>query len=368
MLTALGLHEEPAGHLSELTSALHAAYVQTVDGLPANTAARVEDGRLIMDRLGPTAEPPLMPVLRAQVPAMLPRIDFPDLLLEVAQRTSLASAFTHVSGADAHLEGFGTSLCELILAEACNVGLVPITTPSVPALTRARLLQVDQGYFRAENIATGNGLFIEAQARIDTVQAWGGGLVASADGMRFTVPVASLHSRPNPHYCGRRRGATWLNVVNDRVMGLGGVVVPGTLRDSLFILDALHARDGGPKPEIVITDTASYSDIVFGLFAVCGYQFAPRIADLPDTRLWRANPTADYGSLQQTSRHLVHTDRIAQHWPDMLRVAGSLSLGEVRGYDLIRMLSREGPPTGLGRRVRAVRADLQVPARPTGDR
>jgi hypothetical protein len=32
----------------------------------------------------------------------------------------------------------------------------------------------------------------------------------------------------------------------------------------------------------------------------------------------------------------------------MLRVAGSLTLGEVRGYDLIRMLSRDGKPTALG--------------------
>ncbi len=32
----------------------------------------------------------------------------------------------------------------------------------------------------------------------------------------------------------------------------------------------------------------------------------------------------------------------------MLRVAGSLTLGEVRGYDQVRMLSREGRPTGLG--------------------
>ena len=181
---------------------------------------------------------------------------------------------------------------------------------------------MDQGYFRAENISVGNALFLDSQATIDIVAEWGGGLVASADGLRFTVPVASLQARPNPHYFGRGRGATWLNVVNDRVMGLGGVVVPGTLRDSLFILDALHARDGGPKPEIVITDTASYSDIVFGLFAICGYQFAPRIADLPDTRLWRADP-ADYGPLQQASRHLIRPGRIRDHWPDMLRVDGS---------------------------------------------
>ncbi|WP_328380095.1 transposase [Streptomyces sp. NBC_01020] len=75
------------------------------------------------------------------------------------------------------------------------------------------------------------------------------------------MPVQTLYAGSNPRYFGlRHKGATWLNVVNDRVMGLGGVVVPGTLRGSLFILDAIHARDGGPKPETAITDTASYSE------------------------------------------------------------------------------------------------------------
>lgn len=60
-------------------------------------------------------------------------------------------------------------------------------------------------------------------------------------------------------------------------------MVPGTLRGSLFILDAILTVDGGPRPETVVTDTASYSDIVFGVFAICGYQFPPRIADLGDT-------------------------------------------------------------------------------------
>ncbi|WP_172427454.1 Tn3 family transposase [Streptomyces murinus] len=120
------------------------------------------------------------------------------------------------------------------------------------------------------------------------------------------------------------------------------------MRDSLFILDALHNRDGGPKPETVITDTASYSDIVFGLFAICGYQLSPRIADIGDARLWRNHTTANYGPLQEASRHTARLDRIRVHWSDMLRVAGSLTTGEVRRYYLIRMLSRDGRPTGLG--------------------
>lgn len=88
--------------------------------------------------------------------------------------------------------------------------------------------------------------------------------------------------------------------------------------------------------------------IVFGLFAICGYQFSPRIADLGDTRLWRTNTRAVYGPLDAMSRHTIRRDRIRAHWCDMLRVAGSLTMGTVRAYDLIRMLSADGRTTGLG--------------------
>ena len=57
---------------------------------------------------------------------------------------------------------------------------------------------------------------------------------------------------------------------------------------------------------------------------------------------------SSYGPLDQLARHRVRLDRIAAHWPDMLRVAGSLITGQLRAYDLIRMISRDGRPTGLG--------------------
>lgn len=53
-------------------------------------------------------------------------------------------------------------------------------------------------------------------------------MVVSVDGLRFVVPVRSLWAGPKPHYVGiRHRGATWLNVINDQVMGIGALVVPG---------------------------------------------------------------------------------------------------------------------------------------------
>jgi len=40
--------------------------------------------------------------------------------------------------------------------------------------------------------------------------------------------------------------------------------------------------------------------------------------------------------------------KIRTHWPDMLRVAGSLVTSQVRAYDLLRMIGRDGHPSALG--------------------
>ncbi|MER5625788.1 Tn3 family transposase [Streptosporangium sp. NPDC002544] len=43
----------------------------------------------------------------------------------------------------------------------------------------------------------------------------------------------------------------------------------------------LRFRVGGCR-ETIITDTTGYAGLVFGLFAICGYRFSPRIADLAE--------------------------------------------------------------------------------------
>ena len=125
------------------------------------------------------------------------------------------------------------------MAEACNIGLEPVTRPSVPALTRARLSWADQNYIRSETITAANARFVDAQSQVPLAQAWGGGDVASADGLRFVVPVRTLNAGPNPCYFGPGRGVTYLNFLSDQFAGFHAIVVPGTLRDSLYILDGL---------------------------------------------------------------------------------------------------------------------------------
>ncbi len=146
---------------------------------------------------------------------------------------------------------------------------------------------------------------------------------------------------------------TWLNYMSDQFAGLHAIVVPGTLRDSLMILDGLlelqPPGDGGPT--MIITDQASYSDQIFGLFWLLGYQFSPRPAGLPDQRFWRLDRHADYGPLDRLARHRINIKLIIEQWEDILRVAGSHSTGTVRASELMRVLQGSGRPTRLGRAI-----------------
>jgi hypothetical protein len=92
--------------------------------------------------------------------------------------------------------------------------------------------------------------------------------------------------------------------VNDRRMGRGAKIASGTVRDSLHMIDVIFGLDGGELPEIVVTDTGSYSEVVFGLLELLG-SYRPAPADLTDKKGWRIRGDADYGRLNTFGRSLL---------------------------------------------------------------
>ena len=352
---SLGLETTASKELTELSRLLDEAYHRTVANLPSNSAVHIEkeDGRdtLVVTALDKLDEPPTLVQLRESIASLLPRVDLPEVLLEMNVRTGFADEFTHISENDARVSDLPVSICAVLLAEACNIGLEPLVRRDVPTLTRGRLSWVQQSYIRAETLTRANARLVDAQAGIPLVQVWGGGEVASADGLRFVTPVRTVNAGPNSKYFGRGRGITYYNFTSDQFTGFHGIVVPGTLRDSMFILEGLLEQQTSLRPTEVMADTAGASDIVFGLFWLLGYQFSPRLADVGDGRFWRIDASSDYGPLNELSRHRVNTERIATSWDDMLRVAGSLKMGTVSASQLIRSLLRSDRPSTLARAI-----------------
>src|SRR4051794_21624739 len=96
-----------------------------------------------------------------------------------------------------------------------------------------------------------------------------------------------------PRYFGRERGLTHYAFVSDqhthfatRVIRTPAGAATSALAGILDTRSQLPTRTHTPAP-------AGYSDIIFALFAPPGLHFAPRLAGLPDPRLWLAGPAHD---------------------------------------------------------------------------
>ena len=229
-----------------------------------------------------------------------------------------------------------------MVSQACNIGYRPLVRSNVAALTRERLNFVAANYVRTETLEAANARLVEHHAVQPLTELWGRGDIASVDGLRFVVPVQTINAGFNRRYF-PARGVTWLNYMSDQFTGFYQLVVPGTLRDSLYILEGLLEHQTVLDPREVMSDSAGASEIIFALFWLRGYQFSPRLADVNDATFWRIDRNADYGSLNSLARKTVGTDRIAVHWDDLLRLAGSLQQGAVRASDLVRTLGSKAP-------------------------
>ncbi|WP_127357400.1 Tn3 family transposase [Actinacidiphila soli] len=316
------------------------------------SSSRAAADRIILTGLDRLDEPASLIDLNKEIEARMPAVDLPEIVLEVDSWVSYLSDFTHVSGANSRMDDLPLSVAAVLTSEATNVGIEPIVHDGVDALNRDRLFWVEQNYIRAQTLSTANARLVDYHMRLPLVQAWGGGELASADGLRFVTPIRTLNSGPNPKYFGtRRRGVTFYNFLSDQFSGLHGILIPGTQRDSFYILDGLLEQETALRPVEITSDTHGASEIVFGLFRLMGYQFSPRLADVGSATLYRADPDADYGPLNPVTRDKINLKHITAHWDQMLRLAGSLHSGTIKASEALRVLAPGGKPTPTGKAV-----------------
>ncbi|MDI5858149.1 Tn3 family transposase, partial [Shewanella xiamenensis] len=77
--------------------------------------------------------------------------------------------------------------------------------------TRHRLNWVKHTKLRAETLVKANATLVNYQSTLSLANTWGGGEVASADGMRFVTAIRSINAGPYRKYFGSSRGITWYN-------------------------------------------------------------------------------------------------------------------------------------------------------------
>ena len=83
-------------------------------------------------------------------------------------------------------------------------------------------------------------------------------------------------------------------------------------------------------------DTGGFTDHVFAAMALLGYQFIPRIRDLPSKRLHVFDPGTVPSELRELVGSKVRQTLIAANWPDVLRSAATMVVGAIAPSQLLR--------------------------------
>src|SRR4029450_6632976 len=168
-------------------------------------------------------------------------------------------------------------------------------------LAADRLAWCTTWYLREETLKAATTVLVNYHHRLPLSQCWGGGTLSSSDGQRIPVGGKIRNATALPRYF-RYQGLTFYSWTSDQLSQYGTKVIPATVRDATYVLDAILDNETEPTILEHATDTAGYTDIVFALFDLLGMQFAPRLRDIGDQQLYRL-------SREQKARHFAPVQR-----------------------------------------------------------
>ena len=276
--------------------------------------------------------------------SLLPHLKITELLLEVDSWTGFTRHFTHLKNGDASKDT--TLLLTAILADAINLGLSKMAE-SCPGTSYAKLTWLQAWHIRDETYSAGLAELVNAQSQQPFSVYWGDGSSSSSDGQNFKAGGRGhFAGQVNLKY-GQKPGVQFYTHISDQYAPFHTKVINATVRDATHVLDGLLYHESDLQIEEHYTDTAGFTDHVFGLMHLLGFRFAPRIRDLADKRLYIHGDAKQYPTLSTMIGGNVNIRYIRAHWDEILRLATSIKQGNVTASLMLRKLGSYPRQNGL---------------------
>lgn len=326
--TRLAVSLSAEEYIRERTNTLHQRLTWVSNHLESLEGVSIEKAKLRVDRLEKDT-PGEARAFSLSLYNMLPRIKLTDLLMEVANWTEFDRQFTHGSTNRPPKSEEKAVLMATLMAMGTNIGLTKMAD-STPNISYHQMANAAQWRLHEDGMIRAQATLVNFQHRLALSTYWGDGTTSSSDGMRVPVGVSSLHAESNPHY-GTGKGATIYRFTSDQFSSFYTKVINTNARDAVHVIDGLLHHESDLCIEEHYTDTAGYTDQVFGLSHLLGFRFAPRLQDLAETKLYTIDQPSDFPKLENLLRGRINTKIIFENFDDVLRLAHSIREGKVSG-------------------------------------
>jgi TnpA family transposase len=204
----------------------------------ANTdKVRIENEELVVSPLEAEELPESCLRLQQLISERVPHVELTDLLIEVDSWTHFTRRFEHAGGDSSRTRDIQTHLYAGILAQACNFGLDQMA--EISDVSYRQLAWCNNWYVREDTLQAAIADIVNFQYRQPLSRYWGGGTLSSSDGQRFPVSVKTQNATALPRYFGYGRGLTFYTWTSDQFSQYGTKVIPATVRDATYVLDAI---------------------------------------------------------------------------------------------------------------------------------
>ncbi|MFC4899487.1 Tn3 family transposase [Streptosporangium amethystogenes subsp. fukuiense] len=333
--TLVGKPATAADALAQGKEELHTALAElekTLAGAaPDDTGAVRLDGddNLVIPKLTAEDVPAEAGELKDELAGMLPFAPIASLLIELDVRTGFLDCFTHAGGRkQAKSAELKRNILAVLIAMATNLGLARMSEAcGVPYDVLAWTME---WYVREDTLREANTCIVNHHHGLELAGVFGGGTMSSSDGQRFPVRGKSTTARQMPIHGGKVL-STYTHV-SDQHSTYGTKILIPTQREAQFILDELLGNATDLPIDEHTTDTHGVTLINFALFDLVGKLLSPRIRDLGKITLVRDDTPTETAKRYPHAGPLLgarwNEALVADCWPDLLRMAGSLKYGQ----------------------------------------
>lgn len=347
--TRLAVSLSAKEYLEERTESLVSRLKKVSSNLDNLDGVSFENGKLHVNRLDKDV-PEEARDFSLSLYEQIPRIKLTDLLMEVAQFTGFHEQFIHASTNRAPNKEETITLMATLMAMGMNIGLTKMAE-ATPGISYRQMANVAQWRLYDDAMNKAQAVLVNFHHKREITSYWGDGTTSSSDGMRVPVGVPSPHADANPHY-GSGKGATMYRFVSDQYSSYNSKIVNTNSRDALHVVDGMLHHETDLEIEEHYTDTAGYTDQVFGLMHLLGFRFAPRLRDITDSKLYTISKANDFPKLEKLVKGQINTKIIKENYDDVLRLAHSIAEGTVSASLIVGKLGSYSRQNSLATALR----------------
>jgi TnpA family transposase len=350
----LDLPEKAEDFLNKITAELDQAAHAAAGGLRHNRSAIVKDGKLKLKRADALPVSRAVRRLRETIKASLTRVHIEDLLLDVDEWCGFTRAFQPLGGYEPRRGDPHRALLATVIAHGTNLGLATMAQ-SVDAITAEQLQDTSRWFLRDATIKAASTTLVNYHHGLPFSRVWGDGTRSSSDGQRFAVERDSLLGGFYPRYFGFYERALSLYTHTSDQNGVNGTqAICCGPREAGYVLDGLLENDTILKIRDHTTDTGGFTEQLFGLCALLGINFMPRLKDLADQLLYRVDRGADYGPLDPLLRNAIDIAIIIEQWDQLVRIVASLKNRLTPAHVIMQRLANANPADRVAKALTAL--------------